>query len=284
MDLFQLDPGSFQGWIFSAQMENCRIRAGSFSQAVLIEGHYNPDCFHIGFILSLGHSAMVQAHKYNDGTLTIHRNAIAMHEVFPADLAWVDIAIPEEIVPEKLPLFITEKIAGKSQLFLLGSRKSLAAIIRWVKSYIHSPDQPPSESQLQSIVTELLTTRLNYQEEKQEFKTGNRFKMHLLKVTHKLAWENPSNPLCLTEICNIIGMKPRTVQKYFHEIYGMGPTEYFRVRRLNRARTDLLQGNNNVSEVALQWGFSHLGRFAGRYKTHFGESPKDTQNQRKGKL
>jgi len=278
IDLLQLSPGSFQGWLFSAQMENCRITAGSFNQSVLCEGRYNPDTFHAGFILSSGHSAVVQAHEYNDGTLTIHRNAIALHEVFPANLAWVDVSIPEKTIPTKLPASTIEKIGECSQIFLMGSRDDLKPIAQWVNEYIGSPTRPPAESELQAIMNRLLSDRLDYHKAKQSFTEGDLFRMHLLNVTHELIRTRNCSQ-SLAEICKSIGMKPRTVQKYFHEIYGMGPTEYFRMRRLNGARNDLLGGTANVSEVALRWEFSHLGRFAGRYKTHFGESPKETRIQ-----
>ena len=42
---------------------------------------------------------------------------------------------------------------------------------------------------------------------------------------------------------------------------------------------DLLNGAASVSEVALRWEFPHLGRFAGRYKALFGESPKTTRDR-----
>jgi AraC-like DNA-binding protein len=279
MNLFQMSPGAFEGWVFSAQMENCKITAGSFNQEVLVEGHYNPDTFHVGFILSPGHSAVVQAHEYDNGTLTVHRNAIALHEVFPAKMAWVDIAIPEKKVPEKLPDFITKRIEDRSRIFLTGSRETLAPIVEWVNGFVDSPDQPPLESELQAVVRQLLADRLDYHEEEQQFTRGDRFRMHLIKVTHELVQSRDCS-LSLSEICEVSGMKPRTLQKYFNEIYGMGPTEYFRTRRLNRVRSDLQKGLGSVSEVALRWGFNHLGRFSGRYKNHFAEMPRTTLNRK----
>lgn len=270
IDLLQLSPGSFRGRLFSSQMETCRLTVGCFNQAVLCEGCYNADTLHLGFILSPGHSAVVQAHKYDNGTLTLHRNAITMHEVFPADLTWVDIAIPE-----KFAVLVTKKLSGLSQLFLKGARESLAPLIQWVNAVLASPARPPVESKLQAVVTELIASRLANHEYQQTFTAGDRFRMHLLDVTHECVQKH-DHPQLLAEICTAIGMKPRTVQKYFHEIYGMGPTEYFRIRHLNGARAEFFMGADTVSEVAYRWKFAHLGRFAGRYKIHFGESPKTT--------
>jgi len=275
MDLFQLSPGPFRGWLFSSRSESCRIAAGCFNQAILCEGSYNPDTFHVGFILSPGHSAVVQAHEYDNGTLTIHRNAIAMQEVFPAGLVWADIAIPEQRVPRRMSPFIIGKLAGRSQVFLKGSRESLFPLIHWVNGARDSPVEVSGESELQAIVNELLFNRLACHENERTFTAGDRFRMHLIDVTHEQLRKN-GGKRTLAEICSGIGMKPRTVQKYFHEIYGMGPTEYFRIRRLNKARSDLVTGVGKVGEVAHRWGFYHLGRFAARYKSHFGESPKAT--------
>jgi len=275
IDLIQLSPGRFHGWMFSAQMAHCRIAVGSFNQAIICEGNYNPDTLHIGFILSPGHSAVVQAHEYDDGTLTIHRNAIGMHEVFPPDLTWVNISIPEKKLPQTIPPFTIEKLAGLSQIFMKGSRSSLTALIQWIDNALDFPDQCPKEDDLLTTVNELLFNRVVYQDSDPDFTTGDTFRMHLIEATHQLI-QKKDNPPSLAEICKAIGMKPRTLQKYFQEIYGMGPTEYIRIRRLNEARSDLLTGSNNVGDVAYRWQFYHLGRFAGRYKTHFAESPKET--------
>jgi AraC-like DNA-binding protein len=147
-------------------------------------------------------------------------------------------------------------------------------MIQWVNAYIQSPNSPPTEEQLQRIMSELLSHRLDYQEE-EPFLSGDRFRMRLLKVTNQFVRSRDYSP-SLDEICTSAGMKPRTVQKYFHEIYKMGPTQYFRRRRLNGARLDLLNGVGNVSEIALCWEFNHFGRFSEHYKHYFGESPKET--------
>ena len=49
--------------------------------------------------------------------------------------------------------------------------------------------------------------------------------------------------------------------------------------RLERAHDTLLAaipGSTTVTEVALRWGFPHLGEFAARYSARFGEKPSET--------
>ncbi|QIG97958.1 MULTISPECIES: helix-turn-helix domain-containing protein [unclassified Bradyrhizobium] len=37
-----------------------------------------------------------------------------------------------------------------------------------------------------------------------------------------------------------------------------------------------------ISEVALKWGFTHMGRFAASYRSAFGQYPSDTVRRARG--
>ena len=59
----------------------------------------------------------------------------------------------------------------------------------------------------------------------------------------------------------------------------MSPTQYVLLRRLKEVREALRDadpGSANVAEVAHRFGFTELGRFAGTYRTTFGETPSAT--------
>jgi AraC family ethanolamine operon transcriptional activator len=49
--------------------------------------------------------------------------------------------------------------------------------------------------------------------------------------------------------------------------------------QLNAARRDLRMARDRserISDIAMRWGFLHLGRFAEEYRLLFGERPTDT--------
>jgi AraC-like DNA-binding protein len=61
------------------------------------------------------------------------------------------------------------------------------------------------------------------------------------------------------------------------------PKEYIRQRRLERIHgclSDPQCGVGNVTEVAMDYGFAHLGRFADSYRKQFGELPSQTLKRR----
>jgi AraC-like DNA-binding protein len=90
---------------------------------------------------------------------------------------------------------------------------------------------------------------------------------------------NLQKPLSVLEIAGATGVAPRTVTRAFRMHRGLGPSAFVRKLRLEAAHRDLLAGSSDdikVCDVALKYGFNHLGRFAGDYRRLHGERPSDT--------
>jgi AraC-like DNA-binding protein len=90
---------------------------------------------------------------------------------------------------------------------------------------------------------------------------------------------NSDSALYVPEICSAIGVSERTLRVCCHEYLGMGPMHYLSLRRMHLARRALSNaepGTTTVTEIATRFGFWHFGRFAGSYRSIFGESPSAT--------
>jgi AraC family transcriptional regulator, ethanolamine operon transcriptional activator len=86
-------------------------------------------------------------------------------------------------------------------------------------------------------------------------------------------------PLSIADICAAVGANRRTLHLGFCEVFGVAPIAYLTALRLNGVRADLRNpdaGDLTVTQVAMNWGFLHLGRFSISYRAHFGESPSAT--------
>jgi AraC-like DNA-binding protein len=88
--------------------------------------------------------------------------------------------------------------------------------------------------------------------------------------------------ITLGDLARVAGVSARSLQLEFHRRRGVPPMAWLREQRLERVRAELLRGVGTVSEIALRYGFTHLGRFAEAYRQRFGEAPSQTLRPRPG--
>jgi AraC family ethanolamine operon transcriptional activator len=89
---------------------------------------------------------------------------------------------------------------------------------------------------------------------------------------------SPSLPTA-SGIAQRIGVNDRTLLRTFQETFGVPPTKYLMLRELHAVRRVLSSGaagHATVAEVLVGHGIWEFGRFAGRYRAHFGELPSQT--------
>lgn len=94
---------------------------------------------------------------------------------------------------------------------------------------------------------------------------------------------NASQPLMIGDVALAAGASARSLQAAFRQFRGCTPSEYLRQIRLERVHADLLDESQprSVSRIAMHWGFAHMGQFAERYRSAYGEAPSATLARRR---
>lgn len=90
---------------------------------------------------------------------------------------------------------------------------------------------------------------------------------------------NPKSPVTVHELAKAVGAGVRTLEYVFRDYFGVTPKAYLTTRRLIGVRRELQRSDvetTRVGDVALSWGFWHLGRFSKVYQQFFGEQPSKT--------
>jgi AraC-like DNA-binding protein len=114
---------------------------------------------------------------------------------------------------------------------------------------------------------------------------SNRLSRHQMDATSRQIMKavdfmraNMHEPLTLSEVAEAAGISIRSLQYGFRRFRNITPLAYLREIRLEAAQTELSSPLNilPIKDVALKWGFTHMGHFAARYRAAYGEMPSET--------
>jgi len=95
--------------------------------------------------------------------------------------------------------------------------------------------------------------------------------------------ERACSDITTEELAHLCNVSVRTLYERFKRADRVSPHAYIKARRLHKVRERIRAAPGkvrNVTEVALEFGFNHLGRFSSEYKLLFGELPSETLRRR----
>lgn len=214
------------------------------------------------------------------GTVLLYGSGSEHTEVSPPGLSFSSVLIDCERLEEladqlDLPL----RLPGKGMVDAFGpspSVRTLAAVLSSRRNPLTSTAFGPTQgsSALHAVAAAL-------SEDAPNGRIGRSVKIdsgHVVRVCIEYVDSIGRTP-SVAELCLVAHVSERLLRGAFTDTVGLSPLRYFRYRLLNRARERLIdadEGHETVSEIAIDLGFTHLGRFASRYEQLFGELPSAT--------
>jgi AraC-like DNA-binding protein len=89
----------------------------------------------------------------------------------------------------------------------------------------------------------------------------------------------PDRPTHISELCSFVNVSRRTLHRCFEDALGIGPSAFLRHKRLCSVHSELRRldpQTARVTQIATEFGFIELSRFAHQYRSLFGEYPHET--------
>lgn len=98
-------------------------------------------------------------------------------------------------------------------------------------------------------------------------------RIQLAKATQAFLHDHYREKMTMDRLYLAFGISIRTLQRSFKEYFGLNIFSYLQAIRFNAVYRDIKQVTSSeikVSDIALNHGFTHLGRFSTKFKYHFG--------------
>jgi AraC-like DNA-binding protein len=104
----------------------------------------------------------------------------------------------------------------------------------------------------------------------------HRHRTTVMRRLEEVLMSTPDKPLYMPQICATVGASYTALRDCCQEYLGMSPKRYLWLRRMHLVRRALQSAaaeKTTVTQIATDYGFWELGRFAVAYRSLFGEPP-----------
>jgi AraC-like DNA-binding protein len=189
----------------------------------------------------------------------------------PEDLAAAsEVIIGRPLAPPSFPVFTIPPGSVASRLSHL--HEATGHLARTVPDVLAKPEvsRAIEEALVEAMVLCLAEGQSN------EVRNAHRHRATVMRRLEETLEANTERPLYMPDLCATVGASYTSLHDCCRMYLGMSPKRYLWLRRMHLARRALRGAqapSATVTEIATNYGFWELGRFAVAYRSLFGESP-----------
>ena len=139
-----------------------------------------------------------------------------------------------------------------------------------------------SDLSVMEMEDNLITALLLAMDENQHYSVQQRIgkvtKCHIALAEDYL-FANLTSPVSRARLAEVAGISIRSLSRALVKRHGVGPMKFLKERRMEAVRMELINArpeNIKVSDAALRYGFTELGKFSQLYKSIYNEKPSET--------
>lgn len=286
----QMDGGSFAGELTVAQLAGIQFARVAFNRRTCTWGNSPEGMIVFAIPLSAPQLLRWHGHPLPAGHVMLQKSSHGVDFIrqgtFHHALAVINIvsllqAAHATNQPEIEPLLLGNAImVHPDPMALKQFRSYLQTLFILVQMHPERALQPTMQTFIRKRAITLMLNLLTPHTDNQDVSPLHASsRCQLIKQAAVMILENLDRPWTVHDLCTELHVSERTLRYGFQECFGMGPIAYLKVHRLNGVRRQLkasIAHQTTVTDVAIQWGFWHMGQFAKDYKKMFGESPSET--------
>jgi AraC family ethanolamine operon transcriptional activator len=289
LETVQLAPGPVRGSLLKARLGSFAFSTGRFSGSFRSTGPFSQTHFCVGLVLdNLGDATSFGAEVEPGDIISAppggehHMRFGAAHQfalilTTPADLQSSFASEPE--LDDYAIWADTHRFRANGRIASVVKRRVLAAS-RMLEAHGPSLSGAAAEFWKRAILEAFATTVILSVPPRRVHIPSP---LKLVRGVERYVDSRPHMLIHISEICAALNVSRRTLNRAFYDAVGIGPVAFLRCKRLCAVHTALKRADpsrTRITDIAMEFGFSEMGRFAGHYRSMFGEKPSATLQNR----
>jgi AraC-like DNA-binding protein len=278
--------GSFVARIARIDLHRLWMQRGSENLPRIRHAEPHPERNVISFLTQAGQSTIRNGVEFHFGEIALRspRHSDRYRSFGPVD--WGGMSLPladiaeisatiagHDLMPQPDEQIVTPPAAAMAKLQRLHAAAGrLAEDAPEVIAHLEAA-RGLEEALIEAMVDCIVTP------DRREDTAAQRRHTAIMRRFHTALAASEGTAVYFPQLCKKIGVSGRTLRVICQEHLGLSPKRYLLVRRMHLARRALREATPTgraVTDIATQFGFWELGRFAVEYKKLFDESPSET--------
>jgi AraC-like DNA-binding protein len=287
LDFKQLDRGHFKADIHQIQTSEVLITKAKFNRNLLQKGESPRGMRTFGIMPMESTPSIWRKKEVNPSRIVVFPKDSELESASLAGFKIYTVSISEEILEERLcregSAALTAKFNDGGVLNCVPKTiHTLCSLLEQVTSSLSVVSGcfqgQKSQYQLREDLMDQIVDVMYFGEQR-NMSLPFRKRARLMKKIESWAMESDPGNQSVQDLCQTLKVSERTLRRVFQDWYGVSPKQYLLAIRLNGVRKELCQIDSltsNISDIANNWGFWHMGGFANFYRRQFGELPSET--------
>ena len=275
-ELRQLGAGSFQSHWAMLETNGVELFSDRYNKGFSLVLHPPENMVGLLFGVSASGTLLASGHNIANDRLLLVPEGCATDMTAPPLAGSEALALPTNRLLEIAEVTAPDFQLPEQPAVLSGHVGLLQNLRGAIIDYLAHPWSDPLGEQLDNLVTATILWMANTENPSIHLSAK---RAAIAKCAQDYLEVHYLDAVRMEDLCRVTGVGARALQRSFREYFDLTIRQYLKMLRLNAARRSLVavRGNGTtVADVALQHGFTHLGRFSVDFKDRFGESPSET--------
>ncbi len=273
MDWTQVEPGAFAGSLSSIRLGSIRAFRERFNVGSQRRGELAPGELLFGTLASTSTRARWFGMPVTADDIAVGHRSIDAHAIGAG--AFFSVLVDRVLLADAFP---------NGEAYLIRNATHAGTMRRVLRALFALADAAPAmlrDLSMRRGIEAALLNLLRGAAAARKVSPGHSFgsRFQAVRACEAYMREHIDETVSLQDLSDLCGFRPRSLINAFEAFTGLSPIAYLKAQRLNGVRRTLLstaRRNARIIDIAMDWGFDHMGHFAADYRTMFGERPSET--------
>jgi len=268
---YQLEPHGMDGKYQILELSSMQVAHSDMVGGFMFSFEAPKDKVCFSIIEQVDEKACFEQMKLRPGMIVVFDDRDVYNFMSSAKIKLIDVSINKSLAS---PLI--KKLLSLQQMYFTDTNNEMTYLLQDVLNK-HTTDVNKEQAiEIETkIIEQMLDLIADQEPQESKFTKGEKIAIAIRDQVFK-HMDGTLNTNTLAEQHQVT---TQTLQNSFKSLFGYTPQIFLRLLKLNLVHHELYESNERdttVSRIGQKWGFDHMGRLSGYYKTLFGETPSVT--------